>query len=67
MKPEIKAILERDLLRAYNEAENDVEKDNLYWIAWDLGIKLPRPADESVKQIIDGIHKIFEPFKNFGK
>ena len=57
MTPENKAQLEKSLLRAYNEAENEVEKDNLYWIAWDLGIKLPKPDDDETKKIVNDIHK----------
>jgi len=61
MKPEIKALLERDLIRAYNEAENEIEAENLYWLAFDIGIKLPKldPETEAIKRDIwDTVEKI---------
>ncbi|MDD3437620.1 MAG: hypothetical protein PHC64_10755 [Candidatus Gastranaerophilales bacterium] len=57
MKPEIKAQLEKSFLRAYEEAENSVEKETIFWNAYDLGIVLPRPTCERTKTILKEFHE----------
>ena len=57
MKTEIKKTLEKAFIQAYNEAENSVEAETLYWNAYDLGIALPRPTCERTKTILKEFHE----------
>ena len=56
MLPEIKAQLEEAFIRAYNEAENSVERETIYWNAYDLNIVLTRETSQETKKIINDIH-----------
>ena len=69
MKPHIKTKFQALFQLAYDIAENDVEADNLYWNAYDMGIKINKKEDkDAVNDFYKNLKKITDDFTtDFGK